>query len=451
MKRIISLLLVLITLLPLCACSSGLTPPETEEAKVQKTTKEKKPKATTEEEEDEPLPTGEIVYPEGFSVGYDRQDVSPEVFPIQTYTHFNHVGYSNHDPIQLTCTAICDGKTAFLMISLDIRGVDTGFVDYSTRLIEEAVGIPKEQVFINATHTHSAPDNSHFGEGNLVYWQKLYYKRLVRAVTLALHDLTPAEAYVGTAHTEGITFVRRYLMDDGTYMTNPSSSKTLALPVAHETEADTELRTIRFAREGKKDVLMVNYQTHYHGTFATQVSADFIDPLRDKVEEDLDVYFAYHNGASGNLNFNSHIKGERKYPTLVKAARAIGDVVIKAVEGEKKVNVGTLQHEASYYQGRGSGGGKIEVRLYAFTIGDIGFVSAPYEMFDTNGQQIRKASPCKMTFVCAYTNGHMGYCPSAIAFPHRAYEVEGTPFAKGSGEDFAEELVRLLKECKAKG
>lgn len=448
MKRIFSLICLLCLILPLAACSSGLSLPQTSpQTEPQKTPSQEE--TNTEEELDdgeEPLPTGEIVYPEGFSVGYDRQDVSPQVFPIQTYTHFGHVGYSNHDPVQLTCTAICDGKTAFLLISLDIRGVDTGFVDYSTKLIEEAVGIPKERVFINSTHTHSAPDNSHLGEGNLVHWQKLYYKKLVRAVTLALHDLTPAEAYVGTAHTEGITFVRRYLMVGGSYETNPSGAV-----VAHETQADTELRTIRFDRGEEKDVVLVNYQTHYHGSFPTQVSADFVDPLRDKVEEELNVHFAYHNGASGNLNFQSKIKGERKYDSLEKAARAIGDVVIQAVKNEKKVNVGTLQHEASYYPGRSKNGGTLEVRLYAFTIGDIGFVSAPYEMFDTNGKEIRAASPCKMTFVCAYTNGHMGYCPSALAYPHGAYEVEVSPFASGSGEEFAEELVRLLNVCKAKG
>ena len=437
MQKLIAFLLLIATLLTMVSCSSDLKMDEkqtiTEEIK------------TEEKETEEPLPTGEIVIPEGFSVGYNRQSVAPEVFPVQTYTHFNHVGYSNHDPVQLTCTAISDGKTTFLMISLDIRGVDTGFVDYSTRLIEKAVGIPKEQVFINSTHTHSAPDNSHLGEGNLKQWVQLYYKRLVRAVTLAMHDLTPAEAYIGTSHTEGVTFVRRYLMDTGRYVTNPGADDGNA--VAHESEADTELRTIRFDREGdKKDVLMVNYQTHYHGTFATQVSADFVHPLRQKIEKELDVHFAYHNGASGNLNFNSHIKGEKKYNTLEKAAYAIGDTVIDAVSKEEKANLDTLQHEASYFQSRKGQ----EVRLYAFTIGDIGFVSAPYEMFDTNGVQIRQASPCKMTFVCAYTNGHMGYCPSKEAFPHGAYEVESSPFSEGDGEEFAGELVRLLHLCKDK-
>ena len=438
MKRLLALLILTSTLLSLLSCSAKLeaVPQETAPAETKVEEKTTLPKT-----EEEPLPEGPIVIPEGFSVGYNRQDVSPKVFPVQTYTYFGHMGYSNHDPVQLTCTAISDGKTIFLMISLDIRGVETGFVDYSTKLIEKAVGIPKEQVFINATHTHSAPDNSHLGEGNLLQWLQLYYEKLVRAVTFAVHDLTPAEAYIGVSHTEGITFVRRYLMDTGRYVTNPGADDGIA--IAHESEADTELRTIRFARENARDVLLVNYQTHYHGTFATQVSADFVHPLREKVEKELDVHFAYHNGASGNLNFNSHIKGEKKYNTLEKAAHGIADVVIDAVSKEEKANLDTLYHEASYYNAHGK-----EVRLYAFTIGDIGFVSAPYEMFDTSGKQIREASPCKMTFVCAYPNGHMGYCPTKEAFPHGAYEVEVSPFRSGDAEKFVEELVRLLHLCK---
>lgn len=449
MKKIISLFLALITLITLCACSSETL--ESEEAdKVTETAEAKEEIKKEEKETEEPLPTGEIVYPEGFSVGYNRQSIAPEVFPIQTYLQFDHVGKSNHDPCQLTCTALCDGETAFLLISVDLRGVPDGLYSYSTKVIEKATGIPAERVFINATHTHSSPDTAHLGEGdNMKAWQRLFYDRLERAVVLALHDLTPAEAYVGTAHTEGVTFVRRYLMSDGSYLTNPASKP--GIPVAHETEADTELRTIRFDRGDKKDVLMVNYQTHYHGTFPDSVSADFIHPMREQVEKELDVHFVYHNGASGNLNFREDLPGaEKKYKTLEAGAAHIADTVVAATKNEEKVNVGTIQYETSLYKGRGLSGAK-NVNFTAMTCGDLAFTAAPYEMFDTNGQEIRAGSPCKMTFVCAYTNGNMGYVPSAFAYPHGAYEVEISQFKEGSGEEFAQELVRMLNVCKAKG
>ena len=350
--------------------------------------------------------------------------------------------------MQLTCTAFCDGKTAFLLISLDMRGMDTGILNYSYGLIEKAVGIPKEQVMINCTHTHSAPDNVKFGQGEAMKaWQQLYYKRLVRAVTLAMHDLTPTDAYIGTSHTDGVTFSRRYLMDDGTYMTNPGGDKK-GIPVAYETQADTELRTVRFDRGDKKDVVLCNYQTHYHGSFSDSVSADWVHVIREYVEKEMDVHFAYQSGASANINFKSAL-GDRKYPDLVSASTHIAQVVVEATKNEEKANLGSLQFETSIYAGRGNNGTK-EVNFSAFTIGDIGFAAAPYEMFDTNGQEVRAASPCKMTFVCSLTNGGFGYVPAAYAYPHGTYEVEITQFKEGSGEEFAQEMVRLLNACKAK-
>ena len=447
MKKIVSLLLVLITVLSLVSCTSSL--PSQEPSKTQQATaEEKKTEAVTEEKEtEEPLPTGEIVYPEGFSVGYNRQSIAPEVFPIPTYTQFDHVGYSNHDPIQLTCTALCDGKTAFLLISIDMRGMDAGIIEYSCRLIEEAVGIPAERVMINCTHTHSAVEQNQLGQGNAMKaWQQLYYKRLVRAVTLAMHDLTPTDAFIGTAHTDGVTFSRRYLMDDGTYMTNPEGKP--GIPVAYETQADTELRTVRFDRGDAKDVVLCNYQTHYHGSFSNSVSADWVHVIREYVEKEMDVHFAYHSGASANINFKSAL-GDRKYKDLESASTHIAQTVIEATKKEEKAELSSLQYETSIYDGRVSGGTK-QVNFSAFTIGDIGFVAAPYEMFDTNGQEIRAASPCKMTFVCSLTNGGFGYVPAAYAYPHGTYEVEITQFLPGSGEEFAQELVRLLNACKAK-
>jgi len=100
---------------------------------------------------------------------------------------------------------------------------------------------------------------------------------------------------------------------------------------------------------------------------------------------------------------------------------------------------------------RASLGETVELPFYAISFGDIGFASSPYEMFDTNGVQVREGSPFKMTFVCSYTNGSFGYVPSSIAFPHGAYEVFVSRFTRYTGDACADEMVRLLKECYVPG
>ena len=445
MKRFFSLLCLVSLLFSLAGCSSSLADTEESLSKTEIQT------AETKNTQDEELPTGPITYPEGFSVGYARVDVTPDP-PMPTYD--DRVALSVHDPIQLTCTALCDGEDVFLLLSVDLRGVPTSLTDDSVKIIEKAVGVPKEHVFLNATHTHSAPDNAKLDTPELARWLKIYYPKLSFVVEKAMRDLTSAEVYGGRSHTEGITFVRRYLMADGTYQTNPGSGSNV---VAHESDADTELRTLRFAREGKKDVLLVNYQTHYGGgqSISGQLSADFIHPFRETAEKELDVYFAYQQGAAGNLNFLSPFAGERLYPTFSDAIPAFMTTVKDALAGEVKLETGPMRSEASYYEGKTWNretqiptGSTLTVRLYAISFGDVAFCSAPYEMFDTNGVEIREASPFAMTFVCAYTNGQHGYVPSALAFPHGAYEVSACAFVPGSGEEFAGELIRLLSLCR---
>lgn len=444
MKKLLSILLLFALLLSLVSCGGRLS----EDTNLPTATEEKKTEKETITEE--ALSTEPIVYPDTFSVGYARRDMTPEM-PIPTYD--GTVARSVYDPVQMTCTAICDGEDVFLLISLDLRGCPTSLTDASAKIIEKNFGIPKERVFLNATHTHSAPDNGKLYTPELIPWQKLYSKLLPLMIDEALRDLTPTEVYSGVSNTDGITFVRRYLMANGTYETNASGGAV----VEHESEADTQLRTLRFDREGdKKDVLLVNYQTHYDGRVNQgKVSADFIHPFRETAEKELNCHFAYHQGAAGNLNFRSGIPGERLYKNYELAIPEFMETVKEALASEEKLETGKMQSQASYYQGRtwdsDTGvvdGSTREVRLYAVSFGDIAFCSAPYEMFDKNGKDIREASPYKMTFVCAYTNGHLGYVPTAEAFPHGAYEVSACSFAPGSGEEFANELIRLLNACK---
>ena len=438
-----------------------------------------------------PLPG--CTYEHTVSVGYARVEITPEeALPI-----YGSTATSAHDPLQMTCTAVDDGKNRALLFSLDLRSFSVDFSERMTDLIEKEFGIPADRVILNITHTHSTPTIAN-GSAAATRWRNKILKQLPIVVRAALDDLDEVEAaYTGTSYTDGITFVRRYLMPDGTYKMNPSESSK---PVAHETEADTQMRTIRLDRKNKKDILMVNYQTHYGsatGLYKGQYSADFVHVFRETAERKWDCHFVYHSGASGNLNFASAIPGERKYSNFVTATlMGLIPTAQRCLESEERVKLGELQFASNWYtapvyqdtpedkanakiinssgydtdsaeyaellkkygfvsyrqiQGittRAALGKTLDVPFYAISFGDIGFVTAPYEMFDTNGVQVREGSPFKVTFVCSYSNGGFGYVPSSIAFPHGAYEVWISRFCETTGDDFADEMVRLLKKCK---
>ena len=480
MKRIPALLLAAITLLSLCACSSSLA---TEETKTAEETVE----AKTEEKKDDEK---EITYPDTFAVGYAMGDITS--FPISMY---DATAESVHDPLNLTCVALSDGEGGVaLIMTADLKGMNRNVFERCTSIIEKNFGIKPENVMISATHTHSAPTVSSGGDANMTRFLSKLYKQLPVIVKEALLDLDELETcYTGKGTAKSIAFVRRYLQPDGTYKTHGNKSS-----VKHETDADPELRTIRFDRKNKKDVLMVNFQTHYGGAtglYPAQVSADFVAPFRDAAEKELDCLFAYYSGAGGNINFNSPIPGEKIYATFPETIPAFMDATNMALDAEKEAKVGTIRSAFKWHTepirkdpaervkqaqevveaGRDTAEGKaliakygflnkyepgsivsrntsygetLDVPLSAIAFGDIAFTAFPYEMFDTNGKECRDGSPYDMTFVLSLAGGGYGYIPSAFAYPHGGYEVSICRFTEGCGEAFVATMLDLLNQCK---
>lgn len=481
MKKILSFLLAFATLLTLASCSSSLSVEET---------KEETATAAESETEMEEKETGPIVYPEGFSAGFGRRDISPE-HPMLIGT--NQYADTVADPLYATCVAISDGEDVALIFHMDMKSISVAFFKAVTKQLESKFGIPADHVILNATHSHNAPVSVMGSTTEHILWQKKVFPAITEAAEQALRDLAPAEIYTAKGDTTGFAFVRRYLMADGTYKSVQSANSSTDY-LAHETEADAELRTIRFDRGKEKDILMVNWQCHAaHGRTASShlFSSDFIYELRTGVEKNMDVHFAYYNGASGNLNFTDYL-GNQKHANYRAAGTALVDVVADTVKTETRVQGGkirtassllTLQviqdsaervagakeyeeapdtekssilgkygfitsYEVSAINRRQSYGESEEVPMFAISCGDLAFATVPFEQFDSDGKAIRDASPYKMTFLCAYSNGHFGYLPSSLAFPHGEYEVYTTAFVEGSSDLVVAESVRLLNEIK---
>lgn len=487
MKRLLALLLCIATILSLMACSSAAI--ESEEVETEEKTEKTAEEKPAKKEDPYAITTDPIPLPEGTCVGYTKVDVTPEQFPVHISSGMS--GEKALDPIYFTVVAFSDGETAALMIGTDLKGMGGDFYTKCTKAIEEVSGIPKTHVFLNATHNHNAPAHNSTAVAN-IRWQALALKRLKWAVREALMDLSPATAEIGHADTTGFAFVRRYICEDGSLQGIHHKITTGSPAVKHETEADPDLQVIRFTREGKKDVVMVNWQAHAaHAAndIKDAVTADFIKEFRDGSEEKYDILFAYYNGASGNLNFST------KFPELKAVSggyRAVGTALVgklgEALDNMEPVNLGKVgalastvdgvirkddparlaeaqicnsanekdrqrlldqygfqsKYEANYMVARSNSKSPRKLPVSAISFGELGFAANGCEMFDTNGQEVKAASPFKMTFVCGYTNGSNGYMPSTFAFSRGGYEVDTTYFVQGTAELLVAELVNLL-------
>lgn len=476
MKKLLSLLLCTTLLLALCAC--GASDAGTTQA-----------------------PTTTAAPAAQFSVGYGRVDITPEKsVALMGYGRTDkRLSKGYLDPLYFTCVAMRDteGNTV-LMLSVD--NCTGGFSDAIKTNIESKLGVSADNITITATHTHSGPDLDADSISYTATYNMLYKEAALECAEAAVEDLKPAEMYYSTIETEGLNFVRHYRMVDGSYAGDNFGNFSIGIE-DYATPTDTTMHLLRFAREGGKDVLMMNWRAHATMTGSstkTDISADFVGAVRMHLEQQLDCHFAYYQGCAGNVNPRSRIAEDTPTDKYMEYGRLLGDFAIQAMKTEEKLPTGTVRsinynlttqvnhsmdHLASVAQeisdywnktgdtaGAKKMGAEYGIRspymagaiakratydptydemLTCIAIGDsIAFATAPNELFDTNGQFVEDNSPFEKTIVLGYTNGQKGYVPSALAFEYTCYESDTTRFAPGTGELIADSLLDMLEQLK---
>lgn len=466
MKKLISVLLAVMIVLGLCACGdTGNGAGQT---------------------------SGEAT---GLLAGYGRENITPDK-PV------GMGGYSDAetrkssgvlDYVYTTCVAFQEGEQTILVYTIDVCGLSDMRMDQIRTAVTEQTGVPDENIFIGATHTHSAP-----AMGNDDAWDTFMLNSCATAAKTAINDLASVQLQATTGELENMNFVRHYLMNDGTYYGSNFGSSESGFK-AHAIEPDKQVVLLKLDRAEKEDILMINWQAHpaaaaHQGNY-TDVSADFVGHTRSKLEDETGMLVAYYTGASGNLNPKSLIKSEntnnnndyRKYgevladkiiallPSLapvegsgIKTTQMDFDAPIDhswdhMIEQANEVYelwktagknagdaLGVTYGFTSSYQARAIrtryNKPATEVReLRAFRVGPIGFTTGTYEMFSDHQQYVKENSPFDITFLIT---GCSGYIPNKQAYEYRSYESDTGYYASGTGEAMAEEYVKLLNEVK---
>ncbi len=453
MKRILALLLCAVMLFSLIACSSGLHETKTEEALTEEVNTKKSEEEKTEDKDP-------ITLPEGYSAGFARVTLNPEQGTfLGGFTDGNRRSAEILDDIKYTCTALSNGTDVFLIFSSDTLYVSDSILDQVAKLADRNFKIPAENIIFNATHTHSAPAIHVGGAAQIGQYLKKLYPLLTQAMEDALRDLAPAELYIGETRTQNLNYVRRYTTLDGkTYLGGTSMEKKSITEARHETEVDNQMQVIRFVRKDKKDIVLCNWQCHTTNVGSEMggtVSADWVAPLRETVEKDGDILFAYQQGAAGNVVPNSRLIEEKSNKDLQKHGEEIAAAVKEALNNAKKANWGKFQakridfvgtHSDAYKKKAGVTADTDSMYLNALSIGDVAFGTTPCELHDTLGMYVKEKSPFAMTFMCAYSNGVVSYVPTEAAYDNGGYEANMFHFVRGTGEQMVEEVVKLLQE-----
>jgi hypothetical protein len=247
----------------------------------------------------------------------DRQPAGRRVCTLST----EHI----HDELHARCLVLDDGKTKLALVVCDLLGLHRSVSLEARRLIQEATGIPPENVMISATHTHSA--GSALGSSRYVNEQKLddyqlfLARRISDGVRRALNDRRPAEVAFGSVDVPDHLLNRRWFLRDGKGPVNPFGKvervwKTGA-PGPEFTEpagpVDPAVSFIALREPGGRPIsVYAAYSLHYVGdTGPAHISADYfgmfceaLKRLQSKPEDDPPFVALMANATSGDVGLN---------------------------------------------------------------------------------------------------------------------------------------------------
>jgi hypothetical protein len=370
-----------------------------------------------------------------------------------------------HDPIFHRIAAIDDGTTQVFLIASDLCLFSPSVYDDLTAELKKQTGIEPRQVWWTVTHTHSAPEVGPPGMYDVLLkgrsehaWNREYLDFIKSSLVAGIKDarakMVPARVATGVGMARA-NINRRARDVDG----------TISLGLNPDGPTDRQIGLIRLERpDGTLIALLANYAMHgtvLGGQFM-EISGDGPGVVASYVEEKLGAPMLYINGAAGNMapiyttqrDLRSSHLGEFRVllgDKILQAARDLAPgapatlwLAEKTVESPRKSGLGWPADLPSY-AGRTAGGtDTVRIPVRFLRIGDAVLWGSPVELFCEIAIRVRNESPFRHTFFFGYTNGWLGYLPTAEAFRQGGYEPRTSPFTEAVEKDFGDAVVTFL-------
>ena len=434
-------------------------------------------------------------------IGFGKVNITPD-YPVGMSASGDEKRRRNTGIVSevfATCIAVRHAGETYLLYTVDTISIDEPLGDIlRDEIIKQFPEIKREHIFLGATHSHSCPANKFDDDDVEGRYRRDFIGYIPHAAKLALEDLASATMEACKFDLQGMNFVRHYIMNDGSYA-GPNFGDTSSGYKAHTYDVNHEMILVKFPREGKEDVLLVNWAAHPANPYSRaignlNISADHPGWCRDELEKLTGARVAHFNGASGDVVPGSrvpeldHHMDAKEYgiklaqmayehygelrPVEVDSIKATQQVVqckvehageelsdqckeicrIRWTEGNRELS-NQMAHDiglSSAYHAvailfRKAMGDSQPRTVGAFRIGPVSFTTGTYEMASEHAGEIKAASPFPYTFqICANSK----YIPREEAIDYCSYEGTSRFYTRETGDMMVEKYLEMLNEIK---
>ena len=394
-------------------------------------------------------------------VGISRKDITPEI-GCQLFGYRPDL-YSDgvNDNLTATTFAFSYREVKALMVTVSVCLLDNEIASFFKDEFEKRYNIPKGNILISATHTHTGPSTINmpgWGDIDRSYYDEILKPQIFSAVEEAINSMQ--ETTVGVGVGESKLGINRRHLNYLNYADLGQSEWGVYNP---------KMTVISF--KNKENKVFGNI-IHYgcHGTVAglsTKISRDWAGVMTDALESESGAITAFFNGPEGDVGPRISTGGTTAELSYIYEVGAIGakdainiynnikeykDVSVSTVSGDIKLpyakrisyeeakkgceefSLNTINCDkqmAVYYNKVKDSYENDYVEKDVFRleqniirIGNVAFVGFPYELFSEIGLRINEHIKDLHILSLSNTNGSCGYFPTQDQLCRGGYEIK---------------------------
>lgn len=352
------------------------------------------------------------------------------------------------------------GKS-ILLISCELVNL-SGFYENYINTISNKFGFKPDEIFLSATHTHSAPlitlDTNFFCSGNIEYTKRLEEK-ILYSVQLAIDNKRRCNLYAGIGYSPVGVNRREMKLNNDLFPYDGGLIKEGRNP-----EGVTDKEVIVLKIQDQNDFPMAcisNYACHSNSLSkrTNLISGDILGIASKYVESQVsDITALMLFGAGGNINpwfivdsiyTNYDIKiapnvlgtelGLEIFNAFNKAE--IQEIKNK-IKSDKKTLILPAKKEDEYLSDISLPKAKLDITIASF--GEIAFIGLGCEPVVEIGLKVKDISPFKYNYIISICNGASGYFASKDMYKERGYEVSSSQYGPEAEGIVIKEIATIL-------
>jgi neutral ceramidase len=400
--------------------------------------------------------------------GAGRADISPAKGTyLAGYGHPFRTSKSVRDPLSATVLTLDDGATRLALVTLDALSVHEDIVARLREAVCQHANVPVAHVMIACSHSHCSPvlsaleDSSEHQRAHV----EMTVTRVAEAARDAAEQMTSATLHVGRGHNT-IAVNRRE--------TNAKGETVIGVVADGPIDPDLLVLQVR-GQDGSVIATIVNLACHPTCLSPKHriATAAWPGQMRAVVEAETHTPVLFMQGATGDMNPDASW-GRGELDAMIRLGTTVGQATLEVLTQLSEVSGVPLAAERvdvflpiTAEEGPGGtpldhldglrkkiplprfairwllnrcypwrtrqtitaeGHPAVPMETQVLRLGEVALVGWAAEVFHGLAVAMKEGSPATMTFFAGYSNGMIGYLPTADEHARGGYEVDVSPY-----------------------